>query len=438
MKLFNYQQEIVDKRYEPSLALFMSMGTGKTFVSIAMFQKSERKKLLVMCLATKVTDWERDLEHELGRNVTTLNKGTKKNKQLIADGADTLVISFESAWRADEALINWVDNDVYIIIDESHKLKNPSSKVGKFARKIGDKTNFKVILTGTPQSKGYIDYYNQFRFLGYLDMNQTKFKKMFMITRLMSFGGPSFEEIVGYKHTDVLDRMIELHSVFYERKLDDADLPEHVDVMFKNYPKGRKIAKEKVYTFKNGELAIYDSLGGGMMLQRQLASGYIAKGGQIEVLDRAKLDWVQDMLEGYDKRVVIFYNFNAELHELKKVLDKLKKPYSEYNGGSKDLTSFKHASDGIVLANYGSGSTGINDFVIAGLMVMFSLPTSYIDFQQAKKRIDRIGQTEKPLFYYLVREATIESNIYQNLQLGLDFDETMYEKYEFETEGNDR
>lgn len=435
MQLYGYQQEIVDKLYEPSKALFMQMGTGKTYVSMAMFQKSERKKLLVVCLATKVTDWERDLEHELGRDVQALNKGTKKNKKIIKDGADTLVVSFESAWRADKELIEWVDNDVYIIIDESHKIKNPSSKVGKFARKLGERTNFKVILTGTPQSKGYIDYYNQLHFLGYLNMNQTQFKKRYVVTRLMNYGGPSFEEIVGYRNTDELDDIIDKHSVFYERKIEDSEVPNEVEVQIPNYPKYRKITKNKVYEFSNGDVAIYDTLGSGMMLQRQLAAGYISKDRQVEILDKAKLNWVRDFLEGYDKQVVIFYNFNVELNELKKLLDKLDRPYSEYNGANKDLQDFKEASDGVVLANYGSGSTGINDFVIASTMIMFSLTTSYIDFQQAKKRIDRIGQTEKPLFYYLVREGTIEANIYRNLQMGLDFDEEMFAKYEFKTEG---
>ena len=430
MKLFEYQQKIVDEKYEDSKALFMDMGTGKTFVSMGMYLKSGCRKLLVVCLATKVNDWVRDLENEIDLNPIGLNKSRKKNLESIQSENDTLVVSFESSWRLAEELLKWVDEDTYIIVDESHKIKNPSSKVGKFAHKLGKKTPFKSILTGTPQSRGYIDYFNQFRFLGYLEMTQTAFKKRYTITELMQFGtGPMFEEIVGYKNTDELDEMIHRHSVYYDRELSDEEVPTETVVDIPKYPKYRKISKDKVYEFEDGSLEIYDSLGARMMLERQLASGYIAKNGNLEVLDKTKINWTRDFLEGYDGRVVIFYNYNAELRQLRELMDKLKRPYSEYNGSLKDLTNFQNREDGVVLANYGSASTGINDLVIAHTMIMYSLTTSYIDFEQAKKRIDRLGQTKKPMFYYLVMTGTIDASIWRNLQDGKDFDERMFEEH---------
>ena len=430
MKLFDYQQKIVDEKYEDSKALFMQMGTGKTFVSMGMYLKSGCSKLLVVCLATKVNDWVRDLENEIDLAPIGLNKTRKKNLENINLDNETLVVSFESSWRLADELLEWVDEDTYIIVDESHKIKNASSKVGKFAQKLGKKTSFKTILTGTPQSRGYIDYYNQFHFLGYLQMNQTAFKRRYVITKLMQFGtGPMFEEIVGYKNTDELDEMIHSHSVYYDRELSDAEIPTEMVVDIPSYPKYRKISKDKVYEFEDGSLEIYDTLGAGMMLQRQLASGYIAKNGNLEVLDNTKINWTRDFLEGYDGRVVIFYNYNAELIQLKRLMVKLKRPYSEYNGSNKNLSSFEMYDNAVVLANYGSASTGINDLVIASTMIMYSLTTSYIDFEQAKKRIDRLGQTKKPMFYYLVMKGTIDSSILRNLQDGKDFDERMFEEH---------
>src|SRR5699024_8002599 len=116
--------------------------------------------------------------------------------------------------------------------------------------------------------------------------------------------------------------------------------------------------------------------------------------------------------------------------ELEMLKDALKdEPYSIYNGSIKDLTRFKEDAQGIALVNYGSGSTGINELVISNVEIHYSVTTSYIDFVQAKKRIDRIGQTKKPLYYYLVMENTIDSKILESLKKGLDFDEKMFEKY---------
>src|SRR5690606_3792410 len=105
------------------------------------------------------------------------------------------------------------------------------------------------------------------------------------------------------------------------------------------------------------------------------------------------------------------------------------RPVSEYNGRAKDLSAFLENSDGVVICNYKSGSTGLNDFVVASVEIMFSLPMSHIDFVQSKKRIDRIGQVSKPLYYYLVMEQTIDARVYQTLQEGKDFDERLFESY---------
>lgn len=422
MKLFPYQQEIVDTQYRDSVALFMDMGTGKTYVSMGMFQKSNCGKLLVICLATKVNDWERDISNELGLKTTALNKGTKHNRKLLNDESDALVISFSSSWRLEE-LLDWVDDDTYIIVDESHKIKNHKSKVGKFHRKLANKTDHKAILTGTPQSQGYVDYYNQFYFLGIMDMKYKDFEDRYCKIARISWGGFPVKEIVGYKNTDELDSLINDNAIYYERDINDEFIPSEITVDFKKIRKYNKIKKDRVYEDKSGELHLFDTSGSLMHATRELASGYLKD----DILDDSKVKWIKDFVESYDGRIVIYYNYNRELNMLKEALKK--EAVSEYNGSTKDLSEFKSNDQGIVLVNYASGSTGINDLVISNVEIHYSLTTSYIDFVQAKKRIDRIGQEKKPVYYYLVMENTIDSKILKTLQEGSDFDEEMFEKY---------
>lgn len=422
MKLFPYQQEIVDTQYRDSVALFMDMGTGKTYVSMGMFQKSNCGKLLVICLATKVNDWERDISNELGLKTTALNKGTKRNRKLLNNESDALVISFSSSWRLEE-LLDWVDDDTYIIVDESHKIKNHKSKVGKFHRKLANKTDHKAILTGTPQSQGYVDYYNQFYFLGIMDMKYKDFEDRYCKIARISWGGFPVKEIVGYKNTDELDSLINDNAIYYERDINDEFIPSEITVDFKKIRKYNKIKKDRVYEDKSGELHLFDTTGSLMHATRELASGYLKD----DILDDSKVKWIKDFVESYDGRIVIYYNYNRELNMLKEALKK--EAVSEYNGSTKDLSEFKSNDQGIVLVNYASGSTGINDLVISNVEIHYSLTTSYIDFVQAKKRIDRIGQEKKPIYYYLVMENTIDSKILKTLQEGSDFDEEMFEKY---------
>ena len=60
---------------------------------------------------------------------------------------------------------------------------------------------------------------------------------------------------------------------------------------------------------------------------------------------------------------------------------------------------------------------------------MYSPPLNYTDWIQAKKRIDRIGQTKKPLYYNLYCKDTVEENILDTMKKGLDFDNNMINDY---------
>lgn len=421
LNLYPYQREIVDHQYKDSIALFMQMGTGKTFVSMGMFEKSKCSKLLVICLATKVQDWTHDTSTYLGLDTIPLNKGTAKNKDQI--GGNALVVGFESAWRLEDDLLKWVDDDTYIIIDESHKIKNHKSKIGKYTRKLAKKTPYKAILTGTPQSKGYVDYYNQLYFLGIFNESYKKFEDKFCVIDRQYFNGMPVKAIVGYKNTDELDKLINENAVYFDREISNDFIPSESTIKFKKPTKYKKILNDRVYTEKSGDVHIYDTSGSLLHASRQLASGYIEN----DLISKDKLNWIKDFVESLNDRLVIFYNFNKELEYLKETLKDY--PLSFYNGEIKDLTNFKENQNGIALVNFASGSTGINDLVISNTMIMFSPTTSYIDYVQSKKRIDRIGQTKKPMYYYLVMENSIDSRIYNSLSKGSDFDEQMFDKY---------
>ena len=123
------------------------------------------------------------------------------------------------------------------------------------------------------------------------------------------------------------------------------------------------------------------------------------------------------------------YNFCPSRTRIIELLNKKEIPFSEYSGRTKDFDTFKSNEKSVALCQFKSASTGINDLVVSSTCVMFSLPLEYIDFVQARKRLDRIGQTKKPLFYYLICRGTVEEKIYRNLQEGKDFDEMMFEGY---------
>lgn len=427
-KLYPYQKEIVDRQDKLSSALFMDMGTGKTITSLALYEKSKKPKLLIICLVSKLYDWEDEVKENFSLKPKVLDKGTKKNLTMLDN--DCLIVNYESVWRLDQTLLNTIDNEWYIIVDESHKIKNPKSKIGKFMSKLSSRTNSKCVLTGTPQSQGYIDYYMQLMFVDIFEMSLRKFEEEYcvyeLVKRQLWNGGEMimryYNELKEYRNVRKLDNIIHTNCVFFKRDVEDDLIPQHINVKIKKHKSFDKFKKTKVF---NDDI-IGDTPMTLRMGLRQLCSGFIR---DVPDVSKYKIQWLKDFLESYDKRVVIFYNFNMEMDAIQALCDTLKRPYSFYNGKVKDLTTFLNEDQGVAICNYGSASMGLNELVASSVSIMYSPTEDYILFTQAKKRIDRIGQVEKPLMYYLITEDSIEEAIYNALNNGQDFDDKMFNNY---------
>ena len=399
--LFDYQKEIVDKANK-SNALFMKMGTGKTITSLKIAEKWQCEKLLVVCLKSKIQDWIDEIEEE-----TYFCKG------------EYMVINFESIWRSTKA-IDFCNNKTMIIVDESHKIKNPKSKVSQYMRYLGNMTKYKLVLTGTPQNEEYYDYWMQ---MGFIDSPLYKiplkeFEKWYVNYILDFQQGHYFKRIESYNNTDALRQAIN-EKAFYKEYESNYGNPIEIYEKLNTPSFYKSFMKDKVYddVVADSDMSLRTYL-------RQCCSGFI-KNHKLEKGPKEK--WLEDFLEITNDRVVIFVNYNIEIEILVALCKTLGRPFSIYNGEIKDLTNFKENSNGIAIVNYASGATGINDLCISNIGVFFSPPDGdYILFSQAKARLDRIGQTKQPIFYFLQCVKTIEIPIYNAFKNGDNFTNELY------------
>ena len=397
-------------------------GTGKTFTALGAYLQSGCSKLLVICLAPKVADFAED-GALMDINITALNKGTKKNKELLAE-SNKVAISFESVWRITE-LMKWVDKDTFIIIDEGHKVGVASSKVTKFVMKLTKKTPYVRLLTATPISNGKLEnYYPLLFMLNVFRKPKKEFEELFAIKQMRQMGSSRFMQIVGYQNEHLLNDMINSVAVRFTR--DKDYFPEDYVYKTKKPAMYAKLKKNRMYKTDTGELVELDNSSKLFNAMRCVSHGFLL--GINKQVSKEPFERLNQILETHnDERVVIFYNYNVELEMLKQVLDKLKRPYSQYNGASKDLKAFKGKENGIVLAHYKSASTGINDFVIANVTIYNSMPLESINYEQSKARTDRYGQTKKPLYYHIVPETPTEKKIFETVTNGKDFTNKMME-----------
>ena len=391
-------------------------GTGKTLTSLGLweerFRRNEVDKVLIICLKNKVQDWKDEFSNQWVD---------------IYEHVNYEVINFESIWRPKRAEFykNFVDERTMIIVDESQKMKDYKSKVSQFLMELKKQTKYKVLLTGTPQNQQYIDYYPQMKFLDseLYDIPHKEFEKNYVIKILDSARGRYFYKIAGYKQEENLKNAI-TKKAYYHTYTSDYDKPVEIYENIEHSKDAIKFQKDRVWIDPKGKEP--DVLGDTDMslriYMRQSCSGFIKN----IPIQNPKLEWLENFLEINPERIVIFTNFIEEINIIRKLCNKLNRPCSVYYGAEKDLNAFKTCTNGVAIVNYQSGATGINDLCIARYGIFYSPTEDYILFAQAKARLDRIGQTKQPIFYYLNTRGSIEQRIYKSLKCGESFDASIF------------
>ena len=422
MKLFDYQKEAIEQFKDKPLNL-SDVGTGKSYMSIGSYIESKCSKLLIICLAPKVSDFAEDGE-PFGLDITPLNKGTKKNRELLAQ-SNHVAISFESSWRLTE-LLKWVDKDTFIIIDESHKVGVSKSKVTKFVMQLSKKAKYSYLCTASPVSNGKLEnWYSQLYIANIFRKPKKDFEQLFVVKQMRQMGAMRFMDIVGYQNQHLLEQMIDEASVNYKR--DKGYLPEDYVYKTKKPAFYNKLKKQRIYKDDFNQIVELDNSSTLFNKLRQVSHGFLE--GVLKPVSKEPFERLEAILETHNnERVVIFYNYQWEYKMLSQLLDKLKRPYGVYNGSMKELHNFQEHENGVVLAQYKSASTGINDFVISNVTVFNSIPLSSTEYIQAKGRTDRHGQSKTPLYYHIVPDTPIEQKIFDTVTSGQDFTNEMMEE----------
>lgn len=446
MILRPYQQEIINKsRHLPALGLFMGTGTGKTITSLERFKLNPTPNLLIVCPKSVTTQWVGVIntnypEYKVMEFPKSANNSSKKN-QFILDNAhnfNIVVVNFEILYKLD-ALFNVVNESWTVVIDESHRIKaygNRRSPVKqtRTALKLSYLTPYKMILTATPTQAnygGFIDFYTQLHFLGYLDMSYSDFKNQFVVEEDKMIRGRPYpiKVIAGYKNTEALEQMLRLTCFYYSPKLGDFP-PEHIKINIPRASSYARTMREMVY-----KDILLDNSARKRIGLKTLTGGRI--NGMNEFGERfhfddntKKIDWLKEFLEDTDETVTIFYQYNVEKDLILELLEKIGKTYVLINGETEDKYSeINNKTYDVALGQYQAMSESLDGLQHKShIMVMYSLPESSLTYKQALGRIDRIGQEKVPMYYYLVMEKTIDESIYDLIEQKIEFSEETLDK----------
>lgn len=424
MELYEHQKEGLKRTEERNrVAYYWDMGSGKTFVGSEKMKELGAKVNLIVCQKSKVEDWKNhifcnhfsdyDFLYDL-TDATGFSQFMEKCElDFFKNDKKVGVINYDLLWRRPELLK--LENFT-LLLDESSLIQNEKSKRAKFILKLKPKNV--ILLSGTPTGGKYERLWSQMRLLGWNISKSLYYSQYVIIDYLDTMGGKSIPIVKGYKNVDRLKRKMREHGCDFLKTDEIISLPEQTfqTVNIGTTKEYRKFRKDKIIAVDGVEL-VGDTTLTKMLCERQLCGMY----------NEEKYQSFKDLVESTDDRIIVFYNFTAELDKLIKICVDLKRPYSVVNGSIKELSNYEKKSDSVTFIQYQAGAMGLN-LQKANKIIYFTLPLSSELFEQSKKRIHRIGQKKACFYYLMICKNSIEEKILKALNMRRDYTERLFQE----------
>lgn len=325
------------------------------------------------------------------------------------------IINYELAWRRKELLK--LENFT-LMLDESSLIQNRKAKQSKFILQLNPSNV--ILLSGTPTGGKFENLWTQLHLLGW-DISEKVYNNQYINWKKVNFGGFSqwiVDKKNPYKNVDRLKSKMREHGSVFMKTEECFDLPDQtfIEVPVPVLKEYKKFKKDSIVTVDDVEL-VGDTTLTKRLYQRMLCGQY----------NKDKLQTFKELVESTNDRLIVFYNFTAELARMQEVIADLNRPVSIVNGQTKDLTAYEEHSDSITFVQYQTGAKGLN-LQKANKIIYFTLTDKCEDWMQSQKRIHRIGQ-EHPCFYYiLICKNSVEEGVYEALRRGVDYTDQLFRK----------
>lgn len=424
--LFNFGKRL---KY---FADFSEPGVGKTAVQIALI-KERAVRTLIICPKTIIDLVWGGQSGDLKKfapeiDYQILTGGSAKIKELLqTTNSQVYIINYESAWRVGDDLL--AKDFEFVVVDESFRIANRTSKQSKFIQKLGKQSTYRSIMTGVPAPNGFLDLFGQFLFL-----DPEIFGTSYYVFRDKYFYPVDYNQYTwipkpGAKE-DIGEKMY-LRAMRFEKK-DCLDLPKMTTkpMTCPMAPKQRKAYEqmENVLIAQLQDGALFEA--GNILTQllrlNMIASGFIQnKEGEdiTRFTKQPKLDMLMELVETLlPNKVIIWAVFRDNIQMIREVcVDKYgQEAVAVLQGGvtNKEQVVSRFKTDEackIFIANPATIKYGAN-LTESRYNIYYSYDYSFDNYYQSVERINRTGQDYKMTTYVLQCEKSIDRMIWGALK----------------------
>lgn len=395
-------------------------GLGKTLQSIGIVDTANAYPALVICPSSLKINWQREFEKFTDKKALVLDNATRTAWPYFLQMGmfHVAIVNYESlrkyfVWdinssdRRSFRLKNVVFNDAIkvfrsVIIDESHRVKDPSAQQTIFTRGIVEGKDFRILLSGTPVVNRAEDLVSQLSIMG----------------RLQEFGGRA-KFLADYGENENLDdlsrRLYGCCMIRREKAKVLTQLPDktrtdlYVD-----------ISNSEEYRLAQADLAEYlrrYTECTDRDIRRKMRMEALVKFMTLRALSakgkvKQAIDFIRVFLDS-GKPLILFCSYHEIVDELCKAFPKAVRVTGRDNATTKQaaVDAFQKGDAKLIICSIKAAGVGLT-LTASSNVAFVEFPWTYADCCQCEDRAHRIGQRDNVTCYYLIGRGTIDTVLY--------------------------
>lgn len=407
-------------------------GLGKTLQSIGIVDTANAYPCLVICPSSLKINWQREFEKFTDKKALILDNGSRTSWSyfLAIRLFNVAIVNYESlrkyfVWDIkggkDFRLKDVVFNDAIkifksIIIDESHRVKDPSAQQTIFAKGIAEGKDYRILLSGTPVVNRAEDLIAQLSIMG----------------RLGDFGGRA--------------AFVSKYGTDEEREIEDNSLEELSQQLYSSCMIRREKAKVLTQLPDKTRTDLYVDIPDNFRTEYELAEAdlaeYLRQYEQCSERDirrkmrmeslvkfmklrsiaaKGKVSQAFDFISMFSQsgqKLIVFCSLHEIVDALCHALPDAVTVTGRDSAAEKQYAVDRFQNDPncqIIICSIKAAGVGLT--LTASSNVMFvEFPWTMADCVQCEDRAHRIGQKDNVTCYYLIARRTIDPVLYNIIQ----------------------
>ena len=408
-------------------------GLGKTLQSIGIIDTANAYPCLVICPSSLKINWQREFERFTDKKAVVLDNNTRTTWPYLLQMKmhHVAIVNYESlrkffVWDIKGGKSFRLKDVVFcpqikmfksIIIDESHRVKDPSAQQTIFTKGIATGKEWIILLSGTPVVNRPEDLVSQLSIMGRLNEfgGKARFLADYCADDNQMVNGKSsnskLQELSKHLYSSCLIRREKAKVLTELPNKTRCDL--YVD-----------ISNRDEYNLASADLAEY------LRQYRECTDAEIRRKMRMEALVKfmtlrslaamgkvaQAIDFARNFLAS-GKQLIIFCSYHVIVDALCKAFPTAVRVTGRDSITAKQaaVDSFQNGNSQLIICSIKAAGVGLT-LTASSNVAFVEFPWTYADCCQCEDRAHRIGQKDNVTCYYLIGRGTIDHALYNIIQ----------------------